>query len=401
MINLRGKITHSRGILATVLLLFFPALPSAQEKPRAEELLAWFPMGEYTNITHVDFESMEKSALAEELQAIPFLNRSQKYLNSVPQFLREGIRSATFAYLTELDQIESGEDFHLLIADFASPIAKKSKGHKSSGAMGSYQAATERVRLITPSAYRGRLEVIRYDLLDPLIGKAESEGLLRPVLRLKTGRPIYIVNDGPNFIRTYVYAALTQELLITDEPGLLALSVMAGSGLALNIMDNPDFLVMERIVPKLGQHWDSYYLKSKVEGMLAVMTESGESPQEIEKLEEELEGGGIWSFKDISLGSALTERTIFVFGDEEFAARNAAFHKRLLRESAVDPNIPEKRRRFLQARRASTTVTQDGAMVILTTVYNESLFKSAQGAAEEMLGATKGADADPHKWQGR
>jgi hypothetical protein len=301
---------NRKSLLCLPFILIVTAfnLAFAQEVQRAEDILRWFPQGEYRVIAHQDDELLASSKACDEFRGYfggwlensdpegnkisedgaPGITRGSAFLlgapgsldeniTLLPESLREGVISSTYGGWVKILQEQRKEGSTVELID------EKSEGGKT-GAKG----------VLVSSDTDLNVAVFRYLDLDSVIKKALKDGYLTDTGKKISGATVYTFSsDHPHSKRAAYFAWIspTNELLVSNHRGYLRAMIDTGSGENPSILDDDAFIELTRLVPDLGALWRAYpYAKTREKIIEHYKQADMDSEQRNARIEEEEKG---------------------------------------------------------------------------------------------------------------
>ena len=372
--------------LALFLVISIGSVSSAQERPRADEILRWFPYGFYSHIEHRDDTLLQQG---ESWQLFKdYLDRPDPFAeeNALPPTLQEGIEARTMAQLLRLKQHELSA---ATLKEFALNEADAKKEDKATVEGKEEDQGNEPLRIpegtnmTIMSNVGDRLNVYRYDILDTRIEEALKKGEIADSGRRINERPIYRFRsrDESGDKGIYAYATVEGELLIATRLRNLALMVAAGTGAEMNMLDSEDYLDLIGLVPELGQKWQAFCSRAMNRSMIEQMRKDGEEEEKIAGLEENFGRDASLHVETVDVGEQIVERRLEVYADEETAREmmNKGMQRRLT--IGQIPDEVEQHEHSLDAARKTEQVDN---MIVTTVVYDRKLLESAKASNDAM-----------------
>jgi hypothetical protein len=372
------------SLLTALLLLSALTTAAAQERPRADEILRWFPFGYYSEITHRD-DSLLRTGEAWPLFK-EFLDRPDPFSgeSALPPSLKEGIESTTVAQLLRLNQHEiKAADLKDLGSTEKKSTEKKSEEGAKEEPRPALNELPEGTSLTFMANVGDKLCVCRYDILDTRIEEALKKGEIADTGKRLDGRPVYQFrgeDDQEGYKGVYAYAAPEGELLTAGRLRNLALMVAAGTGREMNILDGEEYLDLIGMVPDLGQKWHAFCSRAMNKSMIEQMRKDGDDEERIAKLEESFAHLSSLHLETVDVGKQITERQIEVYPDEETAREMMNATMQTMAIGQV-PDAITQHQRNLDAARMREQVDN---LIITTVIYDRKLLESAKASNDAL-----------------
>ncbi|HUX08338.1 MAG TPA: hypothetical protein VMX35_13615 [Acidobacteriota bacterium] len=372
--------------LALALVVSFGMAVAGQERPRADNILRWFPYGYYSHIEHRDDTLMQQGEAWQLFK--DFLDRPDPFSGAaaLPPSLKDGIEARTTAQLLRLKQrMLNSSDLEDLFTEEDEPEEKNEEAgeEKEAGEKERPSSIPEGMTFTFMENVGDRLGVYRYELLDPQIEEALRASEIVDMGRRINERPIYRFSsrDESGDKGAFAYATAGGELLTAGRLRNLALMVAAGTGQEMNILDSEDYLDLIVLVPELGQQWRAICHRAMQKSMLEEMERKGGDQDTIEQRRESLERGSRLSINTTDVGEQITERDIEVYLDEETA--KATLDISIRREIAIG-NTPDEMKEHQQNVKAARKIEQVDNLVVTTIVYDRKLLESAKASNDAL-----------------
>ncbi|HUX07813.1 MAG TPA: hypothetical protein VMX35_10930 [Acidobacteriota bacterium] len=140
------------------------------------------------------------------------------------------------------------------------------------------------------------------------------------------GRPFFSVSAGADEggqSAFFAYPTVTNELLVADDLELLKSMAAAGMGQASSFVDGTEFADLSPFIPDLGQSWQVSVVRSRNREMMELWKDHPEMEQRVNELEEQYEKGLQYEITSFEARDTIVDRTICIFGSDEFASRSA------------------------------------------------------------------------------
>lgn len=243
-----------------ILVLLVTGISSqVQEKPTADEVFNRLPLGSYGIIVHYDIQRFcAGKAYSKYSQHLQFPMNQIKKAN-LPSILGEEYESVTSAKMVKSKVVN----------------LKKKKGN---------QGGVSRII----NNVGDQLWIFRYSALEPLMEEAISAGKIVPTGLTIDSRMVYKLNTPKNK-DNYLYATVTNELLIAGRIDSLEAMVNAGTGLDLNILDDGYMAEVIDYIPGFGDFWVLMPVRYGPMEQLERYRSEGRSEEVLKKVESYIE----------------------------------------------------------------------------------------------------------------
>ena len=222
--------------LVFALTLLCCSLAISQEELTVDDLLRYFPEGQYLSMQHIDMTRLEKAD--SYLQYRKLTGGSREKLGqfyAIPESLAKNWTSYTAMIIT-----------HLGTDDASERVVEKDKLNPGAD-----------VHLSIDSGYR--LAVLRFPLDFPLKAKiARNDEFQQTEEKLDNQIILTYQNNrlGGHFSSSfYAFAASSNELLICNDIKILKAMVSTGKGETMPVDIESFFTGAFEIIPRLGPHW--------------------------------------------------------------------------------------------------------------------------------------------------
>ena len=302
-------------ILVALLISASSVFSAQKEALSPEELLAWFPAGQYFSLSHSDDAAIAVSELYRDF------------------FIFFGERSFFYTHNYHLPAL----DKRFLSVSAAILLRCRIPTNKDEENDTDYRTG-------------GTLFVIRYDNLDSLIEEALVSKEVTAMEETHLGRPVLNMVLKSLFGREWQYvcwAAPSQELLVAKEIDQLRAMIAAGTGQELNLPSESENVELMNAIKGLGQRWYVYKAPHESRAKYYIMS------WEVDGFITIREGG-----------ICRSEKTVQEMKDDIL--------------SRVNPpsDISKKSLEFYLMKKRATIATIDGTKVMISTKYDANLLKA-------------------------
>jgi hypothetical protein len=314
--------------LALALMLAFPALGWAQERPAAEEVFHWFPDGTYKTLAFADMQSL-RSTSSYALFSRAFEDPAKNLMGSGNP-LPEGVKGSVI-WLAFGDQVAMLNTFV--------PLENLTEEERLAATMGEGEGLT--VDDLGRTVVRRQVDegamiwAFAFDDTVGIVRRGLSEGWLAKTGTLINHRQVFSMNnvEGNERKSCFAYATPTNELLVASELLALQRMIRTGSGSDLGLLDNPDYADLITQIRELGQSWTVSPRGLQDRAVLEHLQNNSGSPELISEMKESLENDPLFEILTYEFGDLITESTILIFQNKEAAEREA---KNLAAEAEAD-----------------------------------------------------------------
>jgi hypothetical protein len=364
--------------LSASLFLLSAAQVFSQETLRADDILRWFPYGDYSDIKHKDFLRLAKGEaypLYEEFLDNPDMETE---INILPETLRKEIDSYTTAKLLKLKKRK-------LPAEIIPPDVKDSGGRPVE------------LRSITFMSNEGEeLAVYRYTALDLLVEEAFKKGEIITTDYTYEGRPIFSFRSAEDREKEYfAYAEATGELAVASDLQLLLAMAASGTGQDLNILDDETYIDIIDLIPDLGQVWRIHHMRSVFAHISEKMAADGTGEEKLDARDEALERAPQLNIEHWTVEEQIVQREITAYADEESAEKAMSAQQRRIFFGEAPGEVKD----HLDNLEISSKTTLEGNLIVKTIIYDEKLLRSAQAYNKAMNDIRQKSDGSGKKQQ--
>lgn len=303
MISLKQKTLLIALLTAGVLFFCFTPASAQDQFPRPEDLLRWFPLGDYDLIVHKDYQSLQEAFTWEIYNKLfdPF-NSWIKIDFQLPRPLQDDILSATMCQALRIrtavfDSPEKAEKYKYVYGDMLTSEVINDKIYK-------FESVGE------------RLYVFRYLYAEDKITQALRTGKLVSIKKKLYDRPIYsysavIAGESREF---FLYVSETQEVIIASTLNTLVRMIHTGRGYFLALVDGRDYQDLPYLSNELGNSWQFTSFAAHYRALLYRMRISDVSVSKMDQVRTRLLEAENYMIKSVSLSESMSFRAIHSFG---------------------------------------------------------------------------------------
>jgi hypothetical protein len=305
-----------------VLFCFAPSAP-AQNREAALDALHWFPEGAYDYLAFCDWTGLKKTIVFSDFGEVLTNSQFSHLVESspLPESTRESLEWICAARLLHLrlaneeEMVEMGQVRTIVTVspDGVSETRKEKPSREE----------------ILDQSVRGdekSLWIISFDDTRAVVKDGLAAGWLSRTGESFKGRPFFSVSAGADEggqSAYFAYPTVTNELLVADDLELLKSMAAAGMGQDSSFVDGTEFTDLSPFIPDLGQSWQVSLVRPRNRQMMELWKDHPEMEQRVSELEEQCEKGLQYEITSFEARDTIVERTISIFGSDEFASRSA------------------------------------------------------------------------------
>lgn len=329
-----------RALITIIILFWSSQISFAQDTPRAEHLLQWFPTGDYREIIHQNNDMLRSANSYPDFQqffATPnskeTTEKEQKEKNDTPLAMGDHILKRLLGIPTCIDawHVYLPASFHsqvssatiaqnVLINDSPERGASKTKLLDQKG-NGNDKLPPS---IMVTSGSDEHLGVFEVPDTEELIKEALTQGSLTSTGKKLQSKPVFTFQSGKirsKKLTLYLVAPSTTEIIVATRINLLAAMLKTGVGLEMGMIDDHNYRDLEVIVPRLGALWQLNSFGKTRERIIDEMKASSYSLEMINKqIEKEKETPNL-RINSWNLGKEIVSFTLQNYSDPEIAEK--------------------------------------------------------------------------------
>ena len=292
------------ALLIAGAIAFCTAPTSAQDQfPRPEDLLRWFPLGDYDLIVHKDYQTLQEAPTWDIYSRLFDPHNSWIKIDfQLPRPFQQDILSATMA-----------QALSIRTAVFRDP--EKAKNYKEVyGDMLTTEVINDRIFKF--ESVGSRYFVFRYLYAEDKLSRCLSTGQMEKIKLRLYDRPVYtfhqvILGKSVDF---FAYLSEDQEFLIAPSLSELARMVHTGRGYFLALIDGRDYQDLPYLSEELGNSWQFTSYSAHHRALLHRMRVNNVSFAKQAVVRDKLLENSSYKIKSLTLDNSLTFRALNAFG---------------------------------------------------------------------------------------
>ena len=312
----------ARLLTSALLVACCAVMVAAQDKEAAFDALYWLPDGTYGYLAFTQWAGMQKTAVFADygdlLSGSQFNNLFKD--SPLPESAREGLEWICMARLMRLRLADEEELAQM--SQVRTIITMSDDGEMKTR---KERPSREEVLAHGVRNDEGSLWVVGFDDAAGLVKAAVAEGWLSRTGEKFMGRPIYALSGkrGEERDTGYAYATVSNELLLADDIEMLKEMVASGMGQGSSFVYSAEFNDLAPFIPDFGQSWRVSVMRAERKEKIDLWADLPELDERVEKLEKELNEGLQYEITSYEFSDAIVEKSICIFGSDEYAAESA------------------------------------------------------------------------------
>lgn len=382
-----------------ILIVAFSCIVSAQERPKAEDILRYFPVGDYGGITHKDNRPQPDLPALEDWRSFQNdikrrFGREATYRNPLPKRFNEGEFSLTTAglfyriYKTVRIKIEKPYEREQLNKAF-DKLRRKYPNMR--GAREKHLIDKEN-DLFDVKIYMNLGDsfwIYRSDKLIDLVPQTLKVEELVFTEETIHEQPVYKMNPPGGVSRDYgLYCYVTpyNELLISKKLSGIQTMLDVAEGTIPNITEDPRYASLAEVLPELSIEWALSFPQARAQSVLESEIKDGLSDDRVKMEEKNIATQPLVSVSTMVASETLILKQISVYADEEAARKMFNPNPK---SYSYSPVAPEKAAEFHKYERSRTTWKLDGNWIIESTTYDKEYLQKRLDYYKAMKKARK------------
>lgn len=384
--------------LSLVLTTLTASLSFAKESNKAEDLLRYFPEGQYVYIVHMINSESVHSDNPQVKRYLKFKKRTSSFIAQLRQRLPEIFYSTDFSvtiaklnhYITKTERVDAPEGMKNDVFDKIRAKYPRSRG-------GTYNMLEGGVAEVSININVGdELCVYRIQDLQPMLKKALANGDISVTDQKIFELPVYTMRGRYNRLENkqfYLYATHFDELLTAGKMESVKKMVETGEGLITNMLLQEEYVDLADVIPDLQGEWqlscsargaDLYTEIGGKSGTARDLLEMDLEEEERKRLETMVDSVPLFSIRYVEFSDKILSKEIKIYTKEEHARRAYSPHPPML-EMPDSVKVPESVLKMQKLVRARTSIVLDGRRIIKTVVMDEHYMNKREEAYSSML----------------
>ena len=342
------------------------------------DIIEYFPAGEYSCLTHVEYEAINKTAAAKTFYRV-FGSNSRPEISLfvfLPAELQKDIESFSWGEPMDIKVSVVTRQKKLIAGD---SIEKKDPP----GVSYCYMVAENRgaKELVYVRSGHERFWVIRYFDLDSLIKTAVKKGALVPTGKIINDRMVYSSKSNKIRKEYFFYPTLEQHLLAAEKLSSIVKMIDVKDVNSQGLVEDDTFKMLSTYSQDLGQFWhlrgnlkraaDKHYEKEKEKLDPKILP----AYEMIHKQEESEE---IYELTTVRVSDEVKEVRYQHFDDKELARSNFEKQKAANKGYKMEKgDLLYEYYLYSDAHQKAKRLTLDGENVVTTVLFDKSLVKKS------------------------
>jgi hypothetical protein len=307
-----------------------------QNRDAALEACHWLPDGTYSFIGFCDWSGLKKTVIFSDFGDILAKSQFSNIVDSspLPESTRENLEWICTARLSSL---RLADDEEMAKMGQVRTVITTSED----GVTETRKEKPSRKEILERSIRddEGKLWILAFDDTRAVVKEGLKDGWLSKTGESFKGRLFLSISAGTGKDEKggyFAYPTVSNELLVADNIDLLKGMAAAGMGQSLSFVDGTEFTDLSPFIPDLGQSWQVSLAMPRNRETMELWKEHPEMEQRMNDLEEQYEKGLQYEITSFEAGDTIVERTISIFGSDEFASRYAEEIKLKLQAETVE-----------------------------------------------------------------